>query len=55
MRDESNEFHIFSKFILQQIIVSKLTVHVHPQPYSEARGQAIGRFLIKNKVTFWFS
>ena len=33
VRGESNEFHIFN-FVLQQIIVSKLTVHVHPPPYS---------------------
>ena len=31
VRGESNEFHIFNNFILQQIIVSKLTVHVHPR------------------------
>ena len=30
VRGESNEFHIFNNFILQQIIVSKLIVHVHP-------------------------
>ena len=34
VRGKSNEFHIFNNFILQQIIVSKLTVHVHPPPYS---------------------